>query len=282
MCCPGICTGAPRCGLPATEAPIPRSRHAAAAKNWDLLGELFVTTAGPRILSVDRSAINDALGQIPDEELHRSAALQTCAAAKLEFASRYAEIPPVVARAQRMLAADSTSYRPLTAALIGLWVTAIARPSGDMQLQLDTCADVLRQLSETDEPFPAAVQYRAVALANQGIGLIWTGQAEAAQPVLLTALESTAAADMEYTTLGCLGQLALADVILGNLDDARTWAVQSLQLAEQRSWTGLTNAAPGCLAMALVTCCAAIRRRRSHCCGRAPSHPENRCPASPS
>ncbi len=233
-------------------APIPALRHAAAAKNWDLLGELFVTTAGPRILSADRSAINDALGQIPDEELHRSAALQTCAAAKLEFASRYAEIPPVVARAQRMLAADTTSYRPLTAALIGLWVTAIARPSGDMPLQLDTCADVLRQLSETDEPFPAADQYRAVALANQGIGLIWTGQAEAARPVLLTALESTAAADMEYTKLGCLGQLALADVILGNLDDAQMWAVQSLQLADQRGWTGLTNAAPGCLAMALV------------------------------
>ena len=55
-------------------APMPALRHAAAAENWDLLGELFVTTAGPRILSVDRSAINEALAQIPDEELHRSAA----------------------------------------------------------------------------------------------------------------------------------------------------------------------------------------------------------------
>jgi LuxR family transcriptional regulator, maltose regulon positive regulatory protein len=233
-------------------APIPALRHAAAARNWNLLGELFVTTAGPRILSADRSANKDPRGQNPDEELHRSAAQLTCAAAKLEYVSRYAEIPPVVVRAQRMLAADTTSYRPLTAALIGLWVTAIARPSGDMPLQLATCADALRQLSETEQPFPATDQYRAVALANQGIGLIWTGQATAAQPVLHTALESTDAADMEYTKLGCLGQLALADVILGNLDDARTWAVQSLQLADQRGWTGLTNAAPGYLAMALV------------------------------
>jgi LuxR family transcriptional regulator, maltose regulon positive regulatory protein len=233
-------------------APIQALRHAAEAKDWVLLGELFVTTAGPRLMSADRQAINEVLAKIPDSELHRTAALQTCAAAKLEYASRYAEMPAVVARAQRMLASDTSAHRAATAALIGLWVTAIARPSGDMPLLLETCRAVLSGLDTMDEPVPAADQYRTVALANHGIGLIWTGQADAARPVLQAALESAAAADMDYTKLGCLGHLALAGVILGVLDDAQRWAAEGEQLADQRGWTSLPNATASYLAMALV------------------------------
>ncbi len=232
--------------------PIQALRHAAEAKDWILLGELFVTTAGPRLMSADRQAINEVLADIPDEDLHRTAALQTCAAAKLEYATRYAEMPAVVGRAQRMLAADTSPHRAATEALIGLWVTAIARPSGDMPLLLATCQAVLGGLDTTDEPIPAADQYRTIALANQGIGLIWTGQADAGRPVLQAALESAAAADMEYTKLGCLGHLALAGVILGTLDDAHRCAADGMKLADQRGWTSLPNATPSYLAMALI------------------------------
>ena len=236
----------------ANAAPVQALRHAAQAQDWPLLGELFVTTAGARILSADRQAVNEALAQIPDAELIRTAALQTCAAARLEYAGRFAEIPAVVIRAQRMLVDDRSPYKAATAAVIGLWVTAIARPSGDMTLQLQTCADVLTQLAEMAEPFPAADQYRAVALANQGVGLVWTGQVRAARPVLCSALDAADAADMEYTKLGCLGQLGLAAVIVGRLAEAETWARQGLILAEQRGWTGLTNATPSYLARAMV------------------------------
>ena len=41
------------------DAPVPALRHAADAQDWVLLGELFVTTAGPRILSADRQAMNE-------------------------------------------------------------------------------------------------------------------------------------------------------------------------------------------------------------------------------
>ncbi len=238
-------------------APVEAMRHAAEANDWRLMGELFVTIVGPRILSVDRQAINEALAKIPDEELGRDAAMQICVAARLEYASRFGEIPAVVVRAQRMHAqatADggNRDLQAATGALVGLWVTAIARPAGDMEMLLQTCDDVLTRLSDLDEPFPAADQYRAVALANQGVGLIWTGHAEAAQPVLHSALESSARADLEYTSLGCLGQLALADVLLGRLDDAQQWAEKGLALADERGWASLTNAAGSYLAMALV------------------------------
>jgi LuxR family transcriptional regulator, maltose regulon positive regulatory protein len=233
-------------------APVRALRHAADAEDWVLLGELFVTTAGARILSADRQAMNEALARIPDAELTRTAALATCAAAKLEYTGRFAEIPAVVARAQRMLAVDRSSYRAATAAVIGLWVTAIARPKGDMTLQLQTCAAVLTQLAEVDEPFPAADQYRAVALANQGVGLLWTGQVEAARPVLCAALDAAAAADMEYTKLGCLGELGLAALVVGRLHEAEMWASQGVELAGQRGWTSLTNASGSYLAAAMV------------------------------
>ena len=233
-------------------APVQALRHAADAADWLLLGELFVTTAGARILSADRQAMNEALARIPDTELVRTAALATCAAAQLEYAGRFAEIPALVARAQRMLAVDRTPYRAATAAVIGLWVTAIARPTGDMRLQLRTCAAVLNQLGEVQEPFPAANQYRAVALANQGVGLVWTGQVLAARLVLGAALDAAAAADMEYTKLGCLGELGLAAVVMGRLHEAEMWAAQGLELAGQRGWTGLTNAAGSYLTAAMV------------------------------
>jgi len=232
--------------------PVQALRHATDAQDWVLVGELFVTVAGARILSADRQAMNEALARIPDAELLRTAALSTCAAAKLEYAGRFAEIPAVVARAQRMLADDSSSYRAATAAVIGLWVTAISRPSGDMQLQLRTCAAVLSQLDEVTEPFPAVDQYRAVALANQGVGLLWTGQVEAARAVLCSALDAAAAADMEYTKLGCLGELGLAAVVVGRLHEAEMWAAQGLELAGQRGWTGLTNATGSYLAASMV------------------------------
>jgi LuxR family maltose regulon positive regulatory protein len=236
----------------ANAAPVQALRHAADAEDWVLLGELFVTTAGARILSADRQAMNEALARIPDAELTRTAALATCAAAKLEYTDRFAEIPAVVARAQRMLSVDRSSYRAATAAVIGLWVTAIARPTGDMMLQLQTCAAVLSQLSEVPEPFPAVDQYRAVALANQGVGLLWTGQVEAARPVLCAALDAAAAADMEYTKLGCLGQLGLAAVVVGRLHEAEMWAAQGVDLAGQRGWTSLTNAAGSYFAAAMA------------------------------
>ena len=174
-----------------------------------------------------------------------------------------------------MLAADSTSYRPLTAALIGLWVTAIARPSGDMQLQLDTCADVLRQLSVTDEPFPAADQSAPLRWRTRASVLIWTGQAEAAQPVLHAVPGIHRRGRHGYTKLGCLGQLALADVILGNLDDAQTWAAQSLRARRATGSTGLTKAAPGYLAMALVHLLRGHPTEAEPLLRRAPSHPVN-------
>jgi len=120
-------------------APVQAMRHAAHARDWVLMGELFVTTAGPRIMSADRQAINESLALIPDGELTRTAALQTCATARLEYASRFAEIAPVVARAQRALEAERSgpipaAHQAATNALIGLWVTAIARPTGDMTM----------------------------------------------------------------------------------------------------------------------------------------------------
>ena len=63
------------------------------------------------------------------------------------------------------------------------------------------------------QPFPAADQYRAVALADQGVALVWTGQVDAGRAVLTAALDAAAAADLDYTALGCLGALGMAAVI---------------------------------------------------------------------
>ena len=102
----------------AHDAPVQALRHAADAQDWVLLGELFVTTAAPRILSADRQAVNKTLTRIPDTALTGTAALMACAAARLDYADRSAEIPAVITRARRMLDTDHTPYRTATTAVI--------------------------------------------------------------------------------------------------------------------------------------------------------------------
>jgi hypothetical protein len=64
---------------------------------------------------------------------------------------------------------DHSSYRVATALVIGVWVTAVAGPSGDMTLQLEVCGEVRTGLAEIDDRSRAADQHRAVPLANLGV-----------------------------------------------------------------------------------------------------------------
>jgi len=228
-------------------APVPGLRHAAAAEDWTLLGELFVTSVGPLVASADRQPINEVLALIPAAELTGTAALQACAAARLEYLGRIAEIAPVLARARRMLVHDTTPYAVATAAIIGLWGLSVARLTGDLPVLLATCTATLAGLAQMDTPFPVADQFRAIALNNQGAGLIWTGNAIDAEPVLHQAMDLVTATNMEYTRLNCLGNLGLAALVLGRLDEAETWASQSLTVADDRGWTEQPNAAIGYL-----------------------------------
>lgn len=64
---------------------------------------------------------------------------------------------------------DHSSYRVATALVIGVWVTAVAGPSGDMTLQLEVCGEVRTGLAEIDESFPGGGSAPGGPLANLGV-----------------------------------------------------------------------------------------------------------------
>ena len=227
-------------------------RHAAEALDWRLLGDLFVTTAGPGILSAERQAINEVLARIPESELTGTAALQACAAARLEYAGRLAEIAPVLARARRMLEGARTPESAATSVTVTLWEAAVGRTTGDMPALLRACESTLSELSETDSSFPAAEKLRAIAANNHGVGLLWTGRYRAAYAELSEATDRAREAGLEVTRLNSLGHLAMAAVTLGLMDEAEAWSSQGLAVAEERGWTSLSQAAASYLALGLV------------------------------
>lgn len=237
--------------LSAHGAVVAGLRSAAAAQDWVLLGELFVTTAGPRILSAERGPINETLALIPESELARTAALAACAAARLDYAGRHQDIAPVLGRARRMLAAQATPSSAATA-LIDLWGAAVGRAAGDMSVVRDACVSTLAVLDSTEQAFPAAEQYGAIAAVNRGVAQVWTGDLAGARTDLGPAIARCLRVDLDAPRLNGLGYLGLATVLLGRPADASVVAERARALAEERGWTSLTQSAIGDLASALV------------------------------
>jgi len=237
--------------LTAHGAPVAGLRHAAAAQDWLLLGELFVTTAGPRILSAERGPINETLALIPDSELARTVALQACAAARLEYAGRYRDIAPILGRARRMLA-QQTSPSAAETALTDLWGVVVGRAAGDMSAVLDGCDSTLTALAGMESPFPAAEEYGAIAAVNRCVAQVWTGDLAGARADLHPAIARCRRVDLDAPRLNGLGYLSLATVLLGRPAEALVVAEEARTLAEVRGWTSLSQAAIGDLARALV------------------------------
>ena len=231
---------------------LPAMRHALAAKDWPLLGEVFVTVAAPMVLMPERGELGGILRQIPDSEMTRTAALQVSAVARLEHAGRYAEMAAGMTRARDLLTTDTTDYAPMTAAILGLYQVMAARTRGDVPGVLEICASTLASLDSMPVAFPAAANARAIAQVNQGLGLFWTGQPAAAHAVLRPALAIVTASGMELTLLNCLGYLGLTAVMLGKLGEAATWAEQGRQVTEERGWMSAPQAAASYLTAALV------------------------------
>jgi len=237
--------------LSAHGAPVAGLRHAAAAQDWVLLGDLFATTAGPRILSAERRAINETLALIPESELARTAALQACAAARLDYRGRHLDIAPLLGRARRMLAQQPSPGAAETA-VTNLWGASVGRATGDMRVVLDACDTVLATLNTMESTFPAAEEYGAIAAVNRSVAQVWTGDLAGARADLGPAIVRCQRVDLDAPRLNGLGCLALATVLSGRPAEASAVADEARTLAERRGWTSLNQSAIGDLARALV------------------------------
>jgi LuxR family maltose regulon positive regulatory protein len=99
---------------------------------------------------------------------------------------------------------------------------------------------------------PAVERYRAIARANLGIGLLWSGDLGAAEIELVPAGESCAGWGLELSELSTRGHLAVLDAVRGRHRAARRRGQEARQIAERHGWTSEPQASAHVVALALA------------------------------
>jgi LuxR family maltose regulon positive regulatory protein len=226
--------------------------HAVAAQDWPFVGRLVVARAAPLIVSAKRAALARVLERIPAEELTATPELIVCAAMLLFHAGDLDAIPDRIRRARTLLQDRPDAERlPVEATLRSLEV-GMSRARGDMPAVIAETTELLAMLTKVRFGLTSVLQYRAIALNNKGIGLLWTGQLDLADRYLWAASTVARAAGIELVAVHAVGHLALLEVMSGSLQEASRLASSALDLAERRGFRSGLQAAPAHLALALV------------------------------
>ncbi|HEX8348147.1 MAG TPA: LuxR C-terminal-related transcriptional regulator [Actinoplanes sp.] len=234
------------------EAILEALSHAVAARDWSLVGRLVAARAAPLIVSTKRAALARVLERIPTEERATTPELIVCDAVMLFHAGVLDAIPDRIALARKLLQDRPHGERvPVEATLRSLEV-GLSRASGDMPQVIAQTTDLLAMLTKVRHGLTSVLQYRAIALNNKGIALLWTGHPDAGDRYLSAASTVARAAGTELVAAHAMGHLALLNVLHGSLREASEFAGTALDLAERRGFRSALQAAPAHLALALV------------------------------
>ncbi len=228
--------------------------HAVAAQDWPFVGRLVVTQAGPLLVSADREALVTLLWRIPLRAFSSTAELNVCAALLQFDAGDYAAIPERLAKARRLLRDQPDVERLPVEITIRSLEMSRHRAVGDMAavVALPTrMSEMLAGARFVDAP--AAAQYRAMALADKGVGLLWSGRVDIAERYLWTASTAARAAGVELVEIDADGHLALLEIMSGSMREAARLAGEACALAERRRWRYAPQSVAAYAALVLVS-----------------------------
>ena len=232
--------------------PIEAMTHAMSAGDWELFGRLFVNHAAPLLVSTERLALGRVLDLMPDERCGDSAELALCGAGRTFLEGRFEEMLPYLDLARSLLDTTPADLRPATeVALVSLTVP-VTRLRGDTERLIAIATEALELLSGPALTVPAMKQYRAVALANLGTGLVWSVRPDETERFLREGLPLAEDGRLEATRINLLGHLGLVGASAGRLREGFGYATAALDLVEERGWAPLPQAAAAYLALALV------------------------------
>jgi LuxR family transcriptional regulator, maltose regulon positive regulatory protein len=227
--------------------------HAAAAQDWSYLGRL-TAQAAPLIVSTHRTALTRILERVPTEALSSTAELMVSAALLLFQAGDYDGIPARLAGARDLLADRPEADRLPLDITIGALQVSVNRAKGDMPALIADATQLLSMLARARSAAASqALQYRAIALNNKGVGILWSGRAEVAERYLWIASTAARTSGVELVEINAVGHLALLEVMFGSVREAARLAAEIRELAEHRGWQHALQTVPAYLAAALVS-----------------------------
>jgi LuxR family maltose regulon positive regulatory protein len=227
-------------------------RHAVEARDWAYVGRL-AAWAAPLIVSARRPGLTKILKQVPADAFASTAELMVTAALLLFQAGDYEAIPDRLAGAMAMLDGQPGAERvPLEITIRALQIS-VHRVNGDMPALVTDATELLAMLTRArTAELTAALQYRAIALNNKGVGLLWTGRPDVAERYLWVGATAARSAAVELVEVNALGHLALLEVMFGSVREAAKLAGSARNLAERRGWRYVLQAVPAHLATANV------------------------------
>ncbi|WP_328469304.1 LuxR C-terminal-related transcriptional regulator [Actinoplanes sp. NBC_00393] len=228
--------------------------HAVAAEDWPALGRIVVESAAPLIVTAERAKLFAVVQQVPPEAFSLTAELAVCGALRLVSEGDHGAVPEQLARVDRLLAGRRKADRLMveTAARL-LDATVVRRVRGEMPKLIEQTTRILRRLATVRlEQLPAAHHYRAIAIANQGVGLFWADRADAAERDLWAGLSAARTAGVGLTEINTLGHLGALAFLRGSLHEAQEYAADCRSLAEEYDLTATPQATTAFLIEALI------------------------------
>lgn len=226
--------------------------HAVAAQDWAYVGRLVVDAA-PLILSPGRGRLVKILEQVPAGALAGNAELMLCGTILLFNARDYAGIRELLAEAQHLLTDRSDTDRHAVQVAIRALRGAVNRVDGDMPAMMDDTTSQLTELAEVPlARLHSTLQYRAIALNNKGVALLWIGRPEAAEQYLSMGSAAAHTAGLELVEINALGHLALLEVMAGSVREAERLVRVARDRAQRGGWLNSLQLVAAHLAAALV------------------------------
>lgn len=227
-------------------------RHAAAARDWGFVATLVVDHGLPLAASIDRIELFRILRRIPVEQLADSAELVVCAAILLYSYGDLEAIPRRISYARSLLHGDRRSGR-LELALALLEIATVVRRRGAMPELISASDGVLARLSRMQfDEVPTMVQYRAIALVNKGVGMLWNGRLDHADSFLWAAATTADIGGMILVRISAFGHLGLLALLRGSLRQAEEHVIAALDLAERVEAHEASSTAVGYLTRSLI------------------------------
>jgi LuxR family maltose regulon positive regulatory protein len=236
-------------------APIEAIRYSIRAGDWDGAGRMLLACI-PKILSVEAPALAAAIEPMARRANEDPGPFELIAAAAFHVQRHdYSAMRQNTLDGRQYLDTAPAEVRPTIAVLLDLFEAAGARSTGDADLVAERCRAILQVLETTPRrAIPLAPHFRAIATTNLGVGLLWTGDLDAADIAFGESERQLADLGMELTLLNTKASQAVVDAMAGRYRRAERRAREALEVVERRGWSSETQGLALHLAMGMVCC----------------------------
>jgi len=221
-------------------------RHALAGGDWQQAGGLIAEHWLELFLRGGSAAMRGPMAQLPPEVVASDPRLAAAVAGSRLQDGDLQDAEPLLALA-RELGADTSQTRAIIAA-VGLRHARLCVHPGDAERLAHELSAAAHDCTRH-----CWTALRSFALCELGATLLWSGgDVETAVAHLHEALALATEHQHEQIALDCLAQLAVVNVLRGELTQAHERSTRAVELAEQRGWC--EGPAAACAHLAAATC----------------------------